>query len=240
MNNMESNTAAGAQDREDSLPLSMHGVFKSFRQGETHLQVLDDIALTIHRGEIVALVGPSGSGKTTLLNVAGLLEKPDEGRVTINGLNTHRLRDKAMSKLRRDHIGFVFQFHRLLPEFSAFENILIPQLMNGLDRHIAEERAKELLEMVGLEKRRDHRPGQLSGGEQQRVAIARATSNAPSILLADEPTGNLDHETAADVFQHLSVILKSVNTSALIVTHNQELAEKMDRVVTIRNGRLVE
>lgn len=220
--------------------LILNGVSKSFLQGDRKVNVLNDVSLSLQKGELVALVGPSGSGKTTLLNIAGLLERPDTGQVTINGKATHRLNDRETSALRRKSLGFVFQFHRLLPEFSAAENIVIPQIMNRLSRSIAEERADQLLEMIGLADRRGHRPGQLSGGEQQRVAIARAVANIPSVLLADEPTGNLDPETAADVFQHLVAILRSTDTSALMVTHNMELAKSMDRVLTIRNGELVE
>jgi lipoprotein-releasing system ATP-binding protein len=220
--------------------LILNGVSKSFLQGDRKVNVLNDVSLSLQKGELVALVGPSGSGKTTLLNIAGLLERPDTGQVTINGKATHRLNDRETSALRRKSLGFVFQFHRLLPEFSAAENIVIPQIMNRLSRSIAEERADQLLEMIGLADRRGHRPGQLSGGEQQRVAIARAVANIPSVLLADEPTGNLDPETAADVFQHLVAILRSTDTAALMVTHNMELAKSMDRVLTIRNGELVE
>jgi lipoprotein-releasing system ATP-binding protein len=220
--------------------LILNGVSKSFLQGDRKVNVLNDVSLSLQKGELVALVGPSGSGKTTLLNIAGLLERPDTGQVTINGKATHRLNDRETSTLRRKSLGFVFQFHRLLPEFSAAENIVIPQIMNRLSRSIAEERADQLLEMIGLAERRGHRPGQLSGGEQQRVAIARAVANIPSVLLADEPTGNLDPETAADVFQHLVAILRSTDTAALMVTHNMELAKSMDRVLTIRNGELVE
>jgi lipoprotein-releasing system ATP-binding protein len=220
--------------------LILNGVSKSFIKGDRKVNVLNDVSLSLQKGELVALVGPSGSGKTTLLNIAGLLERPDTGQVTINGKATHRLNDRETSALRRKSLGFVFQFHRLLPEFSAAENIVIPQIMNRLSRSIAEERADQLLEMIGLADRRGHRPGQLSGGEQQRVAIARAVANIPSVLLADEPTGNLDPETAADVFQHLVAILRSTDTAALMVTHNMELAKSMDRVLTIRNGELVE
>ena len=187
--------------------LYLRGVYKSFPQGDNRLQVLDNIALTIERGELVGLVGPSGSGKSTILNIAGLLEAPDRGECAINGMLVAGLRDGARSSLRRRNLGFVFQFHRLLPEFSARENILIPQLMAGVNREVADERADMLLEIVGLTARSDHRPGQLSGGEQQRVAIARAVANMPSLLLADEPTGNLDQETANSVFTHLLAIL---------------------------------
>jgi lipoprotein-releasing system ATP-binding protein len=225
---------------DDQTVLMLDAVSKGFHQGDRMIQVLNDVSVSITKGELVALVGPSGSGKTTLLNIAGILESPDSGQVTVAGKATHRLNDKQTSALRRDHLGFVFQFHRLLPEFSALENIVIPQIMNRLARHVAEERAEQLLEMIGLMERRHHRPGQLSGGEQQRVAIARAVANVPSLLLADEPTGNLDPETAADVFKHLVAVLRSTGTAALVVTHNMELAKSLDRVLTIRKGELVE
>jgi lipoprotein-releasing system ATP-binding protein len=224
----------------DQPVLIMNAVSKAFHQGDRVIQVLNDVTVNIEKGELVALVGPSGSGKTTLLNIAGILEKPDSGLVTIAGKATHRLNDKQISALRREALGFVFQFHRLLPEFSALENIIIPQIMNQLQRHVAEERAEQLLDMIGLMERRYHRPGQLSGGEQQRVAIARAVANVPSLLLADEPTGNLDPETATDVFKHLVAVLRSTGTAALVVTHNMELAKSLDRVLTIRKGELVE
>jgi len=225
--------------------LVLNGIEKSFVQGsqrgasgKNRLHVLNGASLAIQPGEMVALVGPSGSGKSTLLNIAGLLENPDSGSVMVDGKATARLGERERAALRRQKIGFVFQFHRLLPEFSAFENILIPQMLAGLPRQEASTRAEQLLALVGLADRRDHRPGQLSGGEQQRVAIARAVSNAPSVLLADEPTGNLDPETARDVFKHLAAIIRQTKTAALIVTHNTELAASMDRVLMIRGGTL--
>lgn len=225
----------------DTAPaLHLHEIEKSFHQGERRLHVLQGASLSLNPGEMVALLGPSGSGKSTLLNIAGLLEEPDHGTINLDGQNTARLSGKERARLRRKKIGFVFQFHRLLPEFSAQENIIIPQMLAGLDRKIASERGDQLLGMVGLENRKSHRPGELSGGEQQRVAIARAVSNAPSILLADEPTGNLDPETANDVFWHLSAIIRSTGTAALIVTHNTDLAKQMDRVLMIRSGALTE
>jgi lipoprotein-releasing system ATP-binding protein len=223
--------------------LVLNDIEKSFAQGaqgKHRLHVLNGASLAIQPGEMVALVGPSGSGKSTLLNIAGLLENPDSGSVMVDGKATARMKDKERAALRRKKIGFVFQFHRLLPEFSAFENILIPQMLAKLPRAEASSRAEQLLALVGLSDRRDHRPGQLSGGEQQRVAIARAVSNAPSVLLADEPTGNLDPETARDVFKHLTAIIRQTQTAALIVTHNTELAASMDRVLTIRDGVLSE
>lgn len=228
-----------ASDMKATPPmLRLGNVEKSFPQGKAALHVLRGASLEIEAGEMVALVGPSGSGKSTLLNIAGLLENPDRGAVQVGGTHTARLSSRERAKLRRQSIGFVFQFHRLLPEFSALENLLIPQMLAGLPRDEATDRAEQLLSMVQLADRSSHRPGQLSGGEQQRVAIARAVSNAPKVLLADEPTGNLDPETAAEVFRHLTTIIRNTNTSALIVTHNIELAAKMDRVVTIRNGEI--
>ena len=185
-------------------------------------------------------MGPSGSGKSTLLNIAGLLEQPDSGTVFIDGIDSARLRSAKRTLLRRQHIGFVFQFHRLLPEFSALENVMIPQMLAGLDKFEASDRAAQLLAMVGLQDRVDHRPGLLSGGEQQRVAIARAVANAPRVLLADEPTGNLDPDTAKDVFGHLAAITRATRTAALVVTHNQQLALNMDSILTIENGHVVE
>lgn len=220
--------------------LALHEIEKSFTQGKRRLHVLQGASLTVNPGEMVALVGPSGSGKSTLLNIAGLLEAPERGAVNIDGQNTARLATGGRARLRREKIGFVFQFHRLLPEFSALENIIIPQMLAGLDRKEASQRGEQLLGMVGLDERQHHRPGELSGGEQQRVAIARAVSNAPSVLLADEPTGNLDPETAHGVFRHLAAIVHSTGTAALIVTHNTELAAMMDRVVMIRGGTLSE
>ena len=220
--------------------LRLHDIEKAFPQGKEQLHVLKGASLEIKQGEMVALVGPSGSGKSTLLNIAGLLESPDRGSVMVGGKPIARLSSREISKIRRDEIGFVFQFHRLLPEFSAHENLLIPQMLGGLGRQESSERADQLMSMVGLDERKNHRPGQLSGGEQQRIAIARAVSNAPSLLLADEPTGNLDPETARDVFTHLTKIIKVTETSALIVTHNIELAKKMDRILTIRDGELTE
>ena len=241
--NKPANTSSGMTEttEEGSRPMLRLGdVEKSFAQGKSALHVLRGASLTINAGEMVALVGPSGSGKSTLLNIAGLLENPDRGAVQVGGTHTARLSSKERAKLRRQSIGFVFQFHRLLPEFSAIENLLIPQMLAGLPRDEATTRAEQLLAMVQLADRANHRPGQLSGGEQQRVAIARAVSNAPHLLLADEPTGNLDPETAADVFNHLTAIIRNTGTAALIVTHNTELAAKMDRVVTIRQGEIFE
>ena len=220
--------------------LELKDVWRSYNQGESKLDVLTGASLTVLPGEMKALVGPSGSGKSTLLNIAGLLEEPESGTVFIDKVDSGRLRQGKRTLLRREHIGFVFQFHRLLPEFSALENVMIPQMLNGLDKFEAADRADQLLAMVGLRDRADHRPGLLSGGEQQRVAIARAVANAPRVLLADEPTGNLDPDTAKDVFGHLAAITRATQTAALVVTHNQQLALNMDSILTIENGHVVE
>ena len=219
--------------------LELKDVWRSYNQGGSKLDVLTGASLTVRAGEMKALVGPSGSGKSTLLNIAGLLEQPDSGTVFINAVDSAGLRQGKRTLLRRQHIGFVFQFHRLLPEFSALENVMIPQMLNGLDKFEAADRAGQLLTMVGLQDRVDHRPGLLSGGEQQRVAIARAVANAPRVLLADEPTGNLDPDTAKDVFGHLAAITRATQTAALVVTHNQQLALNMDSILTIENGHVV-
>ena len=220
--------------------LEVRDVWRSYNQGGSKLNVLTGASLTVRAGEMTALVGPSGSGKSTLLNIAGLLEQPDSGKVFIDAVDSGRLRQGKRTLLRREHIGFVFQFHRLLPEFSALENVMIPQMLNGLDKLESADRADQLLAMVGLQDRVDHRPGLLSGGEQQRVAIARAVANAPRVLLADEPTGNLDPDTAKDVFGHLAAITRATQTAALVVTHNQQLALNMDSILTIVNGKVVE
>ena len=220
--------------------LELRDVRRGYHQGEFRLDVLNGASLAVRAGEMKALVGPSGSGKSTLLNIAGLLEQPDSGTVFIDGIDSAGLRSGKRTLLRRQHIGFVFQFHRLLPEFSALENVMIPQMLTGLDKFEARDRATQLLAMVGLQDRVDHRPGLLSGGEQQRVAIARAVANAPRVLLADEPTGNLDPDTAKDVFGHLAAITRATQTAALVVTHNQQLALNMDSILTIENGHVVE
>ena len=216
------------------LEMISHGYVQAGRQ----VDVLSEASLMLHPGQITALVGPSGAGKTTLLNLAGLLEQPKSGQIWINGTKATGLSERKRTQLRRRHIGMVFQFHRLFPEFSALENIMIPQMLNGLSQTESEKRAKLLLEMVGLSDRATHRPGLLSGGEQQRVAIARSVANAPDILLADEPTGNLDPETGETVFQSLQRIVHGTDTAALIVTHNQKLAAKMDEILELENGNI--
>ena len=221
-------------------PLRLENLSRHFSQGGRRSDVLNQANLELYSGQMTALVGPSGAGKTTLLNLAGLLEVPDEGEVIIAGQNTSGLSERRRTLLRKKHIGLVFQFHRLFAEFSALENIVIPQMIGGLKRKTAEERAEALLAMVGLSDRLHHRPGLLSGGEQQRVAIARSVANAPDILLADEPTGNLDPQTADSVFQALEKIVTGTQTAALIVTHNLQLADRMHRRLAIQNGQVAE
>ena len=220
-------------------PLALWGVRRVYRSGDSELPVLRGADLTLAEGEIVALVAPSGAGKSTLLHVAGLLEKPDGGKVWVAGRDAGALSDAERTAIRRDSIGFVYQFHHLLAEFTALENVVLPQMIAGVARKRAEARAKELLSSLGLAKRLRHLPGKLSGGEQQRVAIARALANAPNVLLADEPTGNLDTGTAEVVFAELLASVRRHGVAALIATHNTELAGRMDRVVTLREGRVV-
>ena len=219
--------------------LRLEAIQRTYRTGAEALTVLEGAGLSVHRGEIVALVAPSGSGKSTLLHLAGLLEKPDDGRVIIDGTDAGALGDDARTSIRLRKIGFVYQFHHLLPEFTALENISIPQMIAGAPEAAANKRSRELLEKFGLAARAEHPPGKLSGGEKQRVAIARALANRPSLLLADEPTGNLDVATANIVFEELLHVVRSENVAALIATHNPELAARMDRQVTLRDGRLV-
>lgn len=220
--------------------LELKNVQRKYEQGGSVIEVLRDASLEVRGGEITALVGPSGSGKSTLLNIAGLLEKPTAGEVTIDGVATSRLGGGKRGRLRGSHIGFVFQFHRLLPEFSALENVMIPQMLNGLVRDEAAERAEQLLAMVGLRQRCDHRPGALSGGEQQRVAIARAVANAPRILLADEPTGNLDSKTAEEIMGMLEALHREGRTIVL-VTHDGDRAKRYcERLITFSDGKIHE
>ena len=225
---------------EPQILLEMTDIHRHYMQGGQRVDVLRGASLAVRAGQLIALVGPSGCGKSTLLNIAGLLEKPTGGDVIIDGKSTAGLGQRSCGRLRRSHIGFGFQFHRLLAEFSAIENVMIPQMLNGLARHEAEGRAEALLAMVGLQDRQSHRPGRLSGGEQQRVAIARAVANAPRVLLADEPTGNLDPDTADEVFSHLRSIVHGTGAAALIVTHNERLASTMDRRLTIEDGVIVD
>jgi lipoprotein-releasing system ATP-binding protein len=220
--------------------LLMSGVRRHFGEGERLLDVLKGCELALYPGQSVALVAPSGAGKSTLMHIAGLLEYASEGEVTIGGKPTAALNDAGRTALRRSDIGFVYQFHHLLPEFSAIENVMMPQLIRGLANRQARERARELLTFLGLGERLEHRPAELSGGEQQRVAIARAVANAPRLLLADEPTGNLDPKTSDHVFGTLLKLVSSTGLAALIATHNMELAARMDRRVTIQDGVVVE
>jgi lipoprotein-releasing system ATP-binding protein len=220
--------------------LELRGISRSFRQGAGRLEVLREVSLAVRPGEIVALIGPSGAGKSTLLQISGLLEPPTSGEILIKGEPAGRLSDARRTELRRTAIGFVYQYHHLLPEFSAAENVILPQMIAGLSRGRARGRALELLAMVGLSQRAEHRPAQLSGGEQQRVAIARALANGPALLLADEPTGNLDHTTADGVFSMLVKLVRAVGLGALVATHNLALADQMDRILALDDGRLVE
>ena len=219
--------------------LELVGIVRSFRQADAPLEILRGAALQIHPGEAVALVGPSGAGKSTLLHIAGLLGHPDAGDVLLAGHSTNKMNDAERTAMRRKYLGFVYQFHHLLPEFSALENVMLPQMVAGLDKKEARNRARQLLALVGLAARESHRPARLSGGEQQRVAIVRAIANAPRVLLADEPTGNLDPHTADGVFVELMRLVRSTGLAALIATHNPELAKRMDRVVTIHDGLIV-
>ena len=220
--------------------LALGGIIRTFQQGRTALEVLRGVDLDVHPGEIVALVGPSGAGKSTLLHVAGLLEPPDAGEVTISGEASSGMNDDARTRLRRLNIGFVYQYHHLLPEFSALENVAIPLIIAGVGRRPARERAGELLDWMGLSERASHRPGMLSGGEQQRIAIARALANAPKLLLADEPTGNLDPDTASAVFEVLLKLVRGAGLAALVATHNVDIAAGLDRTVRLEGGRLIE
>ena len=220
--------------------LRLDRVERIFYQGGNRIEVLKGVSLSIERGELVALVGPSGAGKSTLLHVAGLLEPPDGGDVHLDGVSCGGLGDGERTRLRRDSLGFVYQFHHLLPEFSALENVMLPCLIAGQASAQARLRAAELLALLGLEARGDHRPGLLSGGEQQRVAMARALANRPRVLLADEPTGNLDHDTAMRVFARLADVVRETGVAALVATHNMELAAKMDRVLALADGVITE
>jgi lipoprotein-releasing system ATP-binding protein len=223
----------------DTPALRLENVARRYVQGGTTLEVFRDINLSVVRGELVALVGQSGAGKSSLLHMAGLLEAPSEGEIRIDGLAASALAERDRTRLRRDRIGFVYQAHHLLPEFSALENVMMPQLIAGRSKPEAAKEARRLLESLGLAQRLTHRPSQLSGGEQQRVAIARALANHPSLLLADEPTGNLDPKTATGVFDALLALVHAEGLAALVATHNAELAERMDRTLLLQEGRLV-
>lgn len=218
--------------------LKLENVTRHFTQGGETLEILSGVNAEINRGEIVALLGPSGSGKTTLLQISGLLEPPSSGKVYVGGIAATDTSDEARTAMRREQIGFVYQFHHLLPDFTALENLLLPQYIAGKPKDAARERAEHLLSLVGLQKRLGHYPSQLSGGEQQRVAIARGLVNHPALLLADEPTGNLDPKTADEVFAVLVHTIRTENIGALVVTHNHDLAARMDRVLELRDGQV--
>jgi lipoprotein-releasing system ATP-binding protein len=218
--------------------LALRGIRRTFRQGRSELEILKGIDLTVRPGEVVALVGPSGAGKSTLLHIAGLLESPDTGTIEVCGQDCSAMGDEERTLMRRYNLGFVYQHHHLLPEFTALENVIIPQIISGIAHKDAKDRAMEILNWMGLAERLTHRPARLSGGEQQRVAIARALSTAPKVLLADEPTGNLDPHTADEVFSILLRLAKGAGLAALIATHNPVLAARMDRTLRLTDGFL--
>jgi lipoprotein-releasing system ATP-binding protein len=225
---------------EQNPAIFLHAVERRYKQGEATLDILTGAELAVWAGQSVALIGPSGAGKSTLLHIAGLLEHPEAGEVYIDGTATSTLSDGERTRIRRMEIGFVYQFHHLLPDFSALENVMLPQMIRGLSKKEARVRAAELLGYLGLKERVVHRPSELSGGEQQRVAIARAVANAPRILIADEPTGNLDPKTSGHVFGALTQLVKASGLAAIVATHNMDLASRMDRRVTLQDGKVVE
>jgi lipoprotein-releasing system ATP-binding protein len=229
-----------SQGADDVPVIYLHEIKRRYIQGDAPLVVLDGVKLALWAGQSVALVAPSGSGKSTLLHIAGLLESPDEGEVYVAGAPTSQLTDAERTSIRRTDIGFVYQSHRLLPEFTALENVMLPQMIRGLKKSETVKRSTEILSYLGLAERVTHRPAELSGGEQQRVAIARAVANAPRCLLADEPTGNLDPGTAEHVFHALMQLVKATRVAMLIATHNMELAGRMDRRVSLVDGKVVE
>ncbi len=222
----------------DAIVLETFGISRVYEQGGEKLQVLNKIDVKLKSGEMVALVGPSGSGKSTFLQAVGLLDKPTDGQMMIGGQYADRMNDKERTEMRRKYIGFVYQFHYLLPEFTALENVVIPQMIAGVKRKDAEVKAKELLAGLKLDHRFEHRPARLSGGEQQRVAIARSLANDPKLLLADEPTGNLDPETSEMVFDLLINLVRNTGVGAVIATHNMQIAERMDRILELKNGKI--
>jgi lipoprotein-releasing system ATP-binding protein len=226
--------------RQTTPVLRLERLERAYTQGDRRIVVLNGASASFFPGETVALLGPSGAGKSTLLHISGLLERPDSGAVILNGVDCVALSDNEQTRMRRMEVGFVYQFHHLLPEFSALENVELPQLILGVDREQAKTRAQQLLESLGLEERWDHRPAELSGGEQQRVAIARAVANDPKVLLADEPTGNLDPHTAELVFGELLRLVRDEGVAAVVATHNLDLAARMDRVLRLVDGLLVE
>ena len=221
--------------------LTLNDVSKTYKLGQPNqITVLDKVDLKVRKGEVVGLIAPSGAGKSTLLHIAGLLDNPDDGQIKINNVDHTNLHDRKRTKTRRQDIGFIYQFHHLLPEFTAIENLILPQLADEVKTSNAMHRAMELLASVNLENRANHRPAELSGGEQQRVAFCRAMVNSPKLLLADEPTGNLDPDTAMHVFKLLMQLVRKTGMSALIATHNYELSKLMDRQVALQKGQLVE
>jgi lipoprotein-releasing system ATP-binding protein len=239
--NGEVTTAAAADaDADDAPILFLHEISRHYRQGDVTLDILNGAEFALWPGQSVALVAPSGAGKSTLLHIAGLLEQPDSGEVYVDQVATSRLADAERTRIRRVEIGFIYQFHHLLMEFSAIENVILPQMVRGLSRREATQRATDLLGYLGLKQRLLHRPAELSGGEQQRVAIARAVANAPRILLADEPTGNLDPKTSEHVFAALTQLVQASGLAVVVATHNMDIAARMDRRVTLRDGLVVE
>jgi lipoprotein-releasing system ATP-binding protein len=231
---------AAATGTEDPPILFLHGIDRHYRQGDVTLDILKGAELAVWPGQSVALVAPSGAGKSTLLHIAGLLEHPDAGEVYVDQVATTRLSDGERTRIRRSDVGFVYQFHHLLMEFSAIENVIMPQMIRGLSRGDATQRAADLLGYLGLKERLTHRPAELSGGEQQRVAIARAVANAPRLLLADEPTGNLDPKTSDHVFSALTQLVRASGLAVVVATHNMDIAGRMDRRVTLKDGLVVE
>jgi lipoprotein-releasing system ATP-binding protein len=240
MNDVATTVAVAPTASDESPVLFLHAVDRTYRQGHTVLEILKGAELAIWPGQSIALVAPSGVGKSTLLHIAGLLETPDAGEVYLDKVATSQLSDAQRTRMRRNELGFVYQFHHLLPEFSALENVVLPQMIRGLSRKEAGRRAAELLAYLGLGDRLTHRPAELSGGEQQRVAIARAVANAPRVLLADEPTGNLDPHTAEHVFNALTQLVRASGLAVIVATHNMEIAGRMDRRITLRDGKVVE
>ncbi len=240
MNRLDPNPRATSGVPPTTAALLLQKVSRTYVEGPRRVDVLKDVSLQVQPGEIVALVGPSGSGKTTLLQIAGLLDRPDSGDVWVAGSRCSNMGDAERTRARRDRIGFIYQFHHLLPEFTAVENVALPQRISGKSKAAAEGRATDLLGILGLAQRLRHRPGELSGGERQRVAIARAIANGAGLVLGDEPTGNLDHRTSEQVFAAMLNVVRSQRVAALIATHNLELAGRMDRVLTIQDGVLNE
>jgi lipoprotein-releasing system ATP-binding protein len=241
MSDVVTETPVEEPQAPEEIPiLFLHQVERTYKQGDATLHILNNAELALWPGQSVALVAPSGAGKSTLLHIAGLLEHPDHGDVYVDGQPTAALADSERTRIRRNEVGFIYQSHRLLPEFTALENVVMPQMIRGLTRGEAKKRGAELLDYLGLGGRLNHRPTELSGGEQQRVAIARAVANAPRILLADEPTGNLDVHTAERVFDTLAQLVRASGLATIIATHNMELAARMDRRVTLREGQVVE